>query len=111
VGNGPPKIVFEPGPIRVSGRPSFYLFFLTLAQLLCIPKLNTQININYCKHQTHEKSINTCLFFYHEGKTHEKSTNQPSSDMIKQWQQKNTSHLTNNINEVQIIEISTYPPK
>jgi hypothetical protein len=52
----------------------------------------------------------TCSITMHT-KTHEKSTNQPSSDMIKQWQQKNTSHLTNNINEIQIIEISTYPPK
>jgi hypothetical protein len=61
--------------------------------LLCIPKLNNQININHCKRQAHEKSLNNLpVFFYHKGKVHEKSTNQPNFDMIRQRQQKNTSH-------------------
>jgi hypothetical protein len=52
-----------------------------------------------------------CLFFYYKDKAHDKSTNQPNRDMIKQRQQKNISHLTNNTNEVQIIKIPTNPPK
>jgi hypothetical protein len=35
--------------------------------------------------------------FYYKDKTREKSTNQPSHDMIKQHQQKNTSRLTNDL--------------
>jgi hypothetical protein len=52
----------------------------------------------------------TCSITMHT-KTHEKSTKQPSHDMIKQRQQKNTSHLANNTDKVQIIEIPTNPPK
>jgi hypothetical protein len=48
------------------------------------------------------------IFFYHEGKAHEKST---KSRYGQTTATKYTSHLTNNINEVQIIEISTNPPK
>jgi hypothetical protein len=75
--------------------------------------LDTQININHCKRQAYEKSLNNLpVFFYYEGKTHEKLIYQQSRDIIKQRQKnKNTSHLANNTNKIQIIEIPTNLPK
>jgi hypothetical protein len=51
---------FTPG---FRGDPIFPFFFYTFALLLCISKLDTQININHCKPQTHDKSLNNLPVF------------------------------------------------
>jgi hypothetical protein len=109
--NGPPKIRPDPDPVRALRPAQFFLFYFifTFTLLLCISKLSTKININHCKRQAHQKLINNMsIFFYHEGKAHEIST---KSRYGQTTATKNTSHLTNNINEVQIIKIPTNPPK
>jgi hypothetical protein len=65
--NGPPKMVS--GPIRAFGPTRGFFKKKAPALLLCIQKLDTQININYYKRQTHEKSLNNLSVFYYEDKT------------------------------------------
>jgi hypothetical protein len=81
--------------------------------LLCIPKLNNQININHCKRQAHEKSLNNLPIFFLSRRQNTLEINKSTKLWYGQTmaKKKNTSHLVNNTNEVQIIEIPTNPPK
>jgi hypothetical protein len=58
-----------PARFGLSGELGVFFKKKAPALLLCIQKLDTQININYYKRQAHEKSLNNLSVFYYEDKT------------------------------------------